>query len=200
MIDEGYIKFEAIHEPTLPFNDSVIDRLIQARQTLYDAGLIGMYPNGIGFGNISLRIKDSNQFYITGSATGGITQLTHQHIAIVNQFDIRHNKLWCSGPIVASSESMSHGVIYQQCPEVMAVAHIHNLELWQQLLFKIPTTPENCPYGTPEMAQEIIRLLNTTNLKQEQIFAMAGHQEGIFGFGKDLNEACQVILAHYTMR
>ena len=34
--------------------------------------LIGAYENGVGFGNISMRIKGGHQFVITGSATGEI--------------------------------------------------------------------------------------------------------------------------------
>ena len=45
------------------------------RRKLLDLGLIGVNPNGIGFGNLSVRDGATKNFYITGSATGGIPEL-----------------------------------------------------------------------------------------------------------------------------
>jgi L-ribulose-5-phosphate 4-epimerase len=46
------------------------------RRKLLCLRLIGMDPNGIGFGNLSVRDGATDKFYITGSATGGIPELT----------------------------------------------------------------------------------------------------------------------------
>lgn len=195
MPDEGYIKYQAHWTPTAPFAYSTIANLNDCRQLLYDAGLIGAYPDGIGFGNISVRVQaGSDTFYISGSATGNIPALDERHYALVQNVNIDTNELWCSGPLVASSEAMSHAVIYQTCPWVGAVVHIHHLALWQQLLYKVPTTDAAAPYGSPEMANEIVRLLRESNLPAQKIFAMAGHREGIFTFGADLKEATQMAL------
>lgn len=199
MIDEGYIKFNSrwVETPAYPGED--FHELIMARQQLFEAGLIGAYPSGIGFGNISLRhsIPDNlDAFYISGSATGNLPQLTSAHFALVTKVDIEKNALECNGPIIASSESMSHAVIYRECPEVQAVAHIHDFTMWQELLHKVPTTDSAATYGTPEMADSIIYLLRTTNLKQTKLFVMEGHEEGVFAFGKSLEEAVSIILKH----
>lgn len=194
MIDEGYIKFKAHHEFSTNIIEEVVAPLIKARQYLVKHDLIGMYDNGIGYGNISCRIPGSNQFYITGSATGGVPLLSAKHISKVLRFDTATNQLWCEGGIVASSESMSHGVIYAQCPEVMAVAHGHDLMLWQQLLYEVPTTDKHCAYGTPEMAVEIVHLLKTPALQKQKLFVMAGHEEGLFSFGESLEEATQLMV------
>ena len=135
-----------------------------------------MYDNGIGFGNISLRHGDSNQFYITGSATGGIAKLGATHIAKVNQVDASTNRLWCEGPLIASSESMSHAAIYTQLPWVKGVIHIHNLAFWRAALHQVPTTDAEAPYGSPEMVDSIIDLLQTTELPQSKLFVMEGHE------------------------
>ena len=194
IIDEGYIKFQANWKNGPAIHSDYLADLQHWRDQMYAHNLIGAYDNGIGFGNISERISGRNQFYISGSATGNFAQLSNEHYACVLDFDLQHNSLDCLGPIVASSESMSHAVIYQQCPWVNGVIHVHHFDLWQRLLHQIPTTNKSAAYGTPEMAFSIINLLKNTNLPTVKIFVMEGHEEGIFAFGKNLKEAGEVIL------
>ena len=66
--------------------------------------------------------------------------------------------------------------------------------LWQQLLNQIPTTRATVPYGTPEMATETQRLFQETDLPRTQIFAMAGHEEGIVAFGATLQIAYRTLI------
>ncbi|MGB3788502.1 MAG: hypothetical protein WA949_10870, partial [Phormidesmis sp.] len=40
----------------------------------------------------------------------------------------------------ASSESLTHGVIYTSAPKIGAVIHVHNSQIWQGLLDRGPTT------------------------------------------------------------
>jgi hypothetical protein len=47
------------------------------------------------------------------------------------------------------------------------------------------------------MAYSIIDLLQKTNLTEQRIFVMEGHQEGIFSFGKDLQDAFDVLFEYY---
>lgn len=197
MTDEGYIKFNAFWEKTSPLPAEGLASLQQWRQKLYELQLIGAYDNGIGFGNISRRWKDTDQFIISGSATGNFPQLTPDHYALVTQVETEQNSLYCRGPIIASSESMSHAVIYRTCPSVNGVIHVHNLEMWERLLHKVPTTDQSASYGSPEMAHSIVRLLLETDLPEQKIFVMEGHQEGIFTFGHDLDEAGKVLLEWY---
>lgn len=193
-MDEGYIKFNCHHQLAKPLEVEKITALNQFRQVMYDNKLIGAYPNGIGFGNISQRYSvDNQQFIISGTATGNNSILTNQHYALVSKVDIARNELWCEGPIRASSESMSHAVIYQTCPEIQAVIHVHHLEMWKNLLHQVPTTDLSAAYGTPEMANSIIDLLKKTDLRTSKLFVMEGHEEGIFGFGRTLEEATEVI-------
>mgnify|MGYP000424543664 CR=1 FL=1 len=196
MIDEGYIKFKSNWKKTLPLEFSGFKKLNHFRDEMYQLHLIGAYDNGIGFGNISIRKKNSNQFYISGSATGNFSILDNSHYSLVTNISIKDNLLDCMGSIIASSESMSHAVIYKNCPWVNGVIHIHSLALWQKLLYKIPTTSKNIRYGTPEMALAIIELLENEDTLKQKIFAMAGHEEGIFVFGNDLKSAKETLLKH----
>lgn len=196
-MDEGYIKFQAHWTKTPPLSYALIDQLNHWRQEMYQRGFIGAYPNGIGFGNISHRFPQEEQFLISGSTTGNIEQLTAAHYAKVTAVDVDKNTLYCEGNTIASSESMSHAVIYQTCPTIRAVIHVHHLAMWKKLLHQVPTTDLSATYGTPEMAHSIIHLLKTTNLLEKKIFVMEGHEEGIFVFGRDLASAAET-LYQYT--
>lgn len=194
-MDEGYIKFQAIWQKEPEYPKALFQDLIKWRQACYAEKWIGVYPEGIGFGNISCRIKNTDQFFISGSGTGQLPVLSAKDIAKVTAVDAPNNKLWCSGPILASSESMSHAVIYRLQPWVNGVIHIHDLLLWQKLLHKVPTTAATAPYGSPEMVASINDLIKETHLPQSKIFVMEGHPEGIFAFGSDLEEAFHVLCA-----
>ena len=198
IMEEGYIKFQPVwaQRPAFPANDFA--DLLHWRQRCYAAGWIGAYPDGIGFGNISQRIAGSDQFYISGSATGNFAVLTPAHVARVTAVAAANNELWCTGPIIASSESMSHAVLYEQLPGVGGVIHAHHLGLWESLLHRVPTTAATAPYGSPEMVASIVDLLQTTDLAARKIFVMEGHREGIFTFGQDLAEAFAVLAAYFA--
>ena len=194
MIDEGYIKFSAIWKKQEPLPKESLTTLIDCRDKMHQHGLIGAYPNGIGFGNISIRWKNSHAFIISGSATGGIPRSEVNHYTHVYHVDIEENRLFCQGPVVASSESMSHAAIYRSRIDVQSIIHIHHLELWRNLLRKVPTTPEDVASGTPEMAYALMDLLKAPFDSDTGIIAMEGHREGIIVYGPSLAVATSCIL------
>lgn len=194
--DEGYIKFDIDFTPAPPLYDAAeeIAELNFYRSKMYRLGFIGAYDDGIGFGNISKRYsKNPQQFIISGTQTGSLAKLTDQHYTLVTSVDIPGNKLSCSGPVKASSESLTHAALYSMSPEIGAVIHIHAMELWKKLLNKVPTSAADVPYGTPAMALEMQRLYQQQGLDKLKILVMAGHEEGIITFGKDLKEAAEVL-------
>lgn len=195
-MDEGYIKFncEWIKNKPLPINKLV--EINKWRNKLYDLKLIGAYKNGIGFGNLSIRLE-KNTFIITGSATGNLHTLNKNHYVLVNKYNFIKNSLICKGPIKASSESLSHAVIYECSSDTNAVIHIHDINLWKKFIDKLPTTDKNISYGTPEMAEEIKRLFIESKVNLEKIIVMGGHKEGIISFGKTLEEAGNIILSKF---
>lgn len=195
--DEGVIKFQCRHEVgPAPSFDSV-DALIDARQSLYKRGLIGVYEDGIGFGNISVRLSlggelERPQFIVSASQTGHVEQVQPKHFVVVDSYSIIENWVECTGPLKASSESLTHAMIYELFPTANAVIHVHNAEAWNALQGLVPTTGAAVPYGTVQMAREIERLLRETDLSTQKILVMAGHEEGILTFGNDLHEADQI--------
>lgn len=189
MIDEGYIKYQ-IHWTEAPPLSLDLSELIRTRNLLYKRGWIGEYPDlGIGFGNVSQRCPGG--FVVSGTQTGHLPQLTEKHFSLVNRYDLDQNELWCSGPVKASSEALTHAAIYACDPSIQAVLHIHHKAWWNHLLHRVPTTSADVPYGTPEMAREVTRLFGSEGLAQAKILAMAGHEEGILSFGSSTAEALQ---------
>lgn len=195
VMDEGYIKFNChwIRAEPIPFVG--LREINQWRDKLYSLGLIGAYDNGIGFGNISVR-SQGNSFIITGSATGNFKKLTGDHYVSVHDCDLAKESLICTGPIKASSESLSHAVIYEFSPETNSVIHIHNMDMWKRLMDQISTTDKNAAFGTSEMASEIKKIIKEPKGK-EKIFVMGGHEGGVIAFGKSLDEAGDILLKFF---
>jgi len=191
---EGYIKFNLNWErKPFDFNDQDLIMLNSCRQKLFELGLIGAYPYGIGFGNISIRyIKD--RFIISGSETGNFKNLLKEHYALVEDYNLILNSVHCVGLTKASSESMSHAAVYNSNPNINAVIHVHHKKLWGKYLNILPTTDSKAEFGTPEMAFEISRLATSNN----GIIIMGGHEEGIIGYGENLNETTNIIMNLYN--
>ncbi|MEG3934609.1 class II aldolase/adducin family protein [Microcoleus sp. T3_B1] len=194
-MDEGVVKYRCDWEEADPVAARNIADLMDWRDRLHAWGLIGVYENGIGFGNVSVRLGNSGQFVISGTQTAHLKTLGPEFYCTVTEFNLEQNFLGCRGPVQASSESLTHGALYLQTEEVGGIIHVHNPKLWQQLLFKIPTTRKEIPYGTPQMALEMFRLFEEENLADRKILAMAGHEDGIICFGSTVDEAGKVLSA-----
>lgn len=195
-MDEGFIKFNCNWIRTGPVPGKEIANINRWRNKLYDLGLIGVDDKGIGFGNLSIR-RENRIFLITGAATGKLERLDAGHYVLVTEYSFRENCLTCTGPIKASSESLTHASIYECSPETNAVIHVHNKDLWERLIDKVPTTSRHVSYGTPEMAGEIKKLFEETAVSTEKILAMGGHPDGIISFGSTPEEATKILLAEF---
>lgn len=192
---EGYIKFRCDWiEEDFDFPCKVFDQLNSSRRRLRELGLIGIYPDGIGFGNISVRNKDGVSFYITGSATGQLPELDSRHYALVTAYRFQDNFLSCKGHTKASAESLTHAAVYESVPNCGAVVHIHCRWLWYRLLHQFPTTPLQVEYGTPEMALSVGSLAKEADSHSDKIIIMGGHPEGIIAFGRTLEEVNSLII------
>jgi len=194
--DDGSIKFTCHltpEKPEIPF--ALFDPLNFWREEMWHKTYIGAYPDGIGYGNISIRVPESDHFYISGTATGGIPELDQIHYPLVERCDLAQNSIWCRGLVKASAESMSHAAVYSCDIEIGAVVHIHNRHLWEKYINLLPTTALEVPYGTPEMGYEIIRLMGLPETQSRKVFVMGGHAEGIVAFGKTVEEAARSVLA-----
>jgi len=198
--EEGYIKFECDWQKKgFTFAKKNFNKINDWRKKLHDLELVGLDEEGVGFGNISIREENTNRFYITGSETGRHSNLTRDHYARVIDFDIDKNRVKCVGKVRASSESLSHAAVYESDPAIKAVIHTHHERLWKMLKNKLPTTDPQAEFGTPEMAREIKRLMEQREVRIEKIILMGGHKEGIITFGRDLDEAGEVLLKYFNV-
>ena len=189
MSEAGSVKFTSQEVAVEISCFAGLAELNKYRRKLLALGLIGVDANGIGFGNLSVRSGASGQFYITGSGTGGIAELTAADYAKVVAYDFARNWLQYEGSTVASSESLTHAAVYESDATAGAVIHCHDMTLWAVLRDKAPTTPRRIEYGTPAMAGAVRDLFDRTNVKEKKIFVMAAHEGGLVTFGKDLAEA-----------
>jgi ribulose-5-phosphate 4-epimerase/fuculose-1-phosphate aldolase len=189
-----YVKFT--HERTgaeIEQSDQLAD-LNACRRKLLELRLIGLDSSGIGFGNLSVRDGATRNFYITGSATGGLPELSLTDCVRVVEYDFKRNWLRYEGTAVPSSESLTHAAIYKSDSMTSAVIHCHDSGLWATLLNRAPTTSKAVAYGTPEMAYEIIHLFEVSDVGSRKILVMAGHEGGIVAFGENLEEAFDVLM------
>jgi L-ribulose-5-phosphate 4-epimerase len=193
--EKGYVQFRYHWEFAPPPAAPGVEELLRWRERLYQAGLVGVYPDGIGFGNLSFRLSGTDRFVVTGTGTGHLAVLRAEHLTEVVGYDLDANHLRCRGPVVASSESLSHATVYRSDPAAEAVIHVHHLPLWERLRDRIPTTDAAAEAGTPAMAYAIERLFRETDVRDAGVFVMGGHREGLMSFGRTLEEAGERILA-----
>ncbi len=198
MFDEGYVKYKAHRtEGTVP-EVSWFRDLNMVRTTLWNMRLIGVYPNGIGYGNISHR-HEGDQFLISGTATGEKMVLHTNQYALVDSFDLAKNSVEVIGMVDASSESMSHGAIYRVSPGTNVVIHIHSRHLFDYMLkYDYLKTPEDIAFGTPELAEAIAEVVRGRG-ESNGIFVTAGHDEGIIAYGETLEIAYDHVETIYTI-
>jgi L-ribulose-5-phosphate 4-epimerase len=189
-----YIKFSCKRVAAGITSFGGLAELNEYRRKLLDLHLIGVDANGIGFGNLSVRDGATDNFYITGSATGGIHELTLADCAKVVACDFERNHVRYEGSAAPSSESLTHAAIYKSDAGVEAVIHCHDSKLWAALLNQAPTTSKSAEYGTPQLAYEIMQLFPRTDVQSRKVVVMAGHEGGIVTFGKDLEDAFAVLV------
>lgn len=203
--NEGVIKYDKSHFlKTDPLQKDEFQELEEVREQLYRTKLIGVYPNGLGYGNISQRknyshfhATNSPQFLITGTQTGHLAKLGGAHYTRVVDFSLDEFKIKTVGPTEASSEALTHASVYQFHPEIQAIIHIHSSQIWKGMLKELyPQTGANIPYGTQEMAFAIKECLSKEN-RNEGVIVMAGHEDGVISYGPSLERAAELIFKLY---
>ena len=208
---EGVIKFRALHqrgELSRRQYGEVSRTLRSWRKILFGLELVGRDParyDGAGYGNLSARVsapssrRGSRSFLISGTQTGGMSELGHDELCLVSHYDVRLNQVRSEGPILPSSESLTHGAIYDLSPVIRFVFHVHSPVLWTaRRELRLPTTPSEVGYGTPDMARAVQHLFQTTHLSDSGVLAMGGHEDGVIAFGHTPEDAGNRLLGQYA--
>jgi ribulose-5-phosphate 4-epimerase/fuculose-1-phosphate aldolase len=202
---EGVIKFALEFTPGPPLSSEELATLNAWRAILYRHRLIGQDParyGGYGYGNISQRMAPLDApphyrpFAISGTQTGEVAELGAEHYALVLACFPEENRIVAQGPIRPSSESLTHGTLYDLDATLRFVMHAHSPEIWRQAeALNLPITGAGVPYGSPAMAAEVRRLFAETEAAKRRVFAMGGHEDGIVAFGRTAEEAGEALLA-----
>ncbi len=191
---EGVVKYTVKHETArITFPPEMPD-LMSWRRRLRALELIGADADGLGYGNLSIRLYGSPSFLITGSQSSGLGEVDQRHFARVTVVDLDKNFLRSSGERPPSSEALTHAALYQVSGAIRAVVHVHSRVIWTAHVHRLPTTRDDVLYGTPEMGYEMIRLHKRGALGRLGVIVMGGHQDGIIAFGPTLSDAAGEIL------
>ncbi|HEY9198664.1 MAG TPA: class II aldolase/adducin family protein [Gammaproteobacteria bacterium] len=196
---EGVTKFQLDYCAAPALEPAAVAGLNAWRTVLWRLGLIGQQPgryDGLGYGNVSARLTPftgnvgARRFVISGTQTGGPEMLHAGQYTVVDAYDIRANRVSVQGPVAPSSESLTHGMIYDLDERARCVFHVHSPEIWTAAeRLGLPCTDPVAAYGTPAMAEEIRRLFEQGDLHARGIFSMGGHQDGVVAFGATADEA-----------
>lgn len=193
MLDEGVVKYSLEFTKTKILCEQECKKIEKVRNRLFNLGLIGAYSNGIGYGNISLRKDSTNEFIITATQTGEFSKLTPKYYSLVQKVNFQTFTTTATGYSQPSSEAITHASIYALDKEINAVIHVHNEKLWNYMLENNYLSTKDTPYGTPEMVEDINAMYENINPLLNNSFVMKGHFEGVVTFGKNLEEAENIL-------
>lgn len=187
--EEGVVKYTLDFTKTDPFPFICIEEIEEVRKDLYALGLIGAYEDGIGFGNISQKDPGSPDFFITGTQTGHLSDLSENDYALVEEVDFETFTTFASGASEPSSEAITHACIYDLDDEINAIIHVHNEKLWNFMLEGNYIVTSEVEYGSLEMVKDIQNIYKDINAIENGAFVMKGHYEGVFVFAHTIEEA-----------
>ena len=207
---EGVTRFQVDHEIRMleerVYGETAVV-LAAWREVLARLGLIGRDPSryqGAGYGNVSARVgpfgdigRGQRRFLVTGTQTGGRPRVTLEDFSLVERYDVLRNHVRSMGPVPPSSESLTHGAIYDIAPTARVVLHAHAPEIWRHARsLGLPMTRVEAQNGTPEMALEVQRLYRESTLSGTGMLAMGGHEDGVIAFGSTAAEAGETLVRH----
>lgn len=199
---EGVIKFQLNFTSRAALTAADVAEINSWRSIMLQLGMLGQTPqryDNYGFGNISQRFGSRNQFIISGTQTGGIAQMQAADYALVTECQPEQNRIVAVGETKPSSEAMTHGQLYQLSADINFVIHAHCPQIWLQAkALQLAQTSADVPYGTVAMADEVARLFRNTDVLQQGIFTMAGHEDGVVAFGCTAAQAAQRLIASYA--
>jgi hypothetical protein len=167
---EGTRKFNLTFESSAPVDRGPCAELEGWRQVLHALQLTGMDPQrygGLAYGNVSLRLG-SHTFLISGSQTGWRPLLNEQDYCVVHDWNIAENHVAAHGPLVPSSEALSHAAAYEASPAIQCVLHVHSPRLWHEIALAIREQLKSQPF---------------------QVLAMGGHEDGLIATGASVEAA-----------
>lgn len=132
-------------------------------------------------GNLSFRFRGGFVITPTGKSKA---ELSPEDLVEVMNCDIGKKQVTVRGIFEPSSESMLHWLVYKNRSDVNAIFHLHDFDvLGKRDDLKIKSTAKPMPYGTVELANEVISALG----KKENYILIKNH--GVLSVGRNMDEA-----------
>ena len=165
----------------------LLDELKSWCHLFHEKGLAPPYPGG-SYGNLSFR-TGAHSFIITGTCIGLKDVISNDCFVEVTSCDAAKKEVCVNGLRAPSSESFMHWLLYETRPDMNAVFHGHNeLLVKNAAILGIPETPQELPYGTPELAENMSAILRSSTFGM-----MKGH--GFVVLGTDMPQAGNLALS-----
>lgn len=170
-------KFRTVFARREPPRDDCLPELMEWCRRFARLGLVGP-----AMGNLSCRTLAG--FIITPTGTDPATIAADQFVAVLG-VDAGRQEVTVVGTGSPSSESLMHAAIYGARAEVNAVFHAHHAGVLAAADRRgWPVTARVQPYGTPAMAEEVLRILGN-----HPVFILREH--GFVALGATMAEAGQ---------
>ena len=189
---EGVVQFGYTLAQSLPPFTTGADfaELQSWRSILHRLALLGQSDDaydGFAYGNLSIRRPDMGaSFLISATQTGGLEHTVQNDWVLITECDLATFQVAAIGVKPPSSESVTHAMVYAADANITCVLHVHSHDIWSRAAaLHLPTTGLTTPYGSPDLATEVSRLLREHPVRP-LVFTTPGHEDGVFACGKDL--------------
>lgn len=185
------IKFRCTRSNSIFTFDKRLAELNTWTFILAGLGLTPLHPGG-AFGNQSYR-TGPDSLIITKSGMIPEKDLAPDNYVHIERFDEESRTFLFRGTGDPSSESILHYSLYQEFPHAGAIMHGHSKLLEHYAInLEIPVTSKFEPYGTVELAESAVRLLQGKN----DFILLKDH--GFVAIGKDIDSTGNLVLDYYS--
>ncbi len=155
-------------------------------------GLAPVHPEG-AYGNLSYRTGKTS-FVISKSGMVPSEKLQSADFCHVVGFDAAATTFLAEGTATPSSETFLHNSLYQSLPGINAILHGHcSLLSFHAATLNIPVTAKFCDYGTPELAESALTLIDQTT----RFFILRDH--GFVAMGENIDQAGKLTLDYFSL-
>lgn len=199
-VHEGVVQFGyTLTQSSPPFTTGVDFAELQSwRHILHRLALLGQSEDvydGFAYGNVSMRRPGmGSSFLISATQTGGLEHTAQSDWVLITEYDLATFQVSAVGLNPPSSESVTHAMVYAADANITCVLHAHNHDIWSHTTaLDLPTTGLTTPYGSPDLALEVSRLLRDNHVRP-LVFATPGHEDGVFACGEDLATTASALI------
>ncbi len=177
------VKFKTVLRKEAISKDANITQLIYWCKKFHSLGLTPDYDyhgKTASAGNLSCRIKDG---FIVTAAGKDMEKVGEEDFVKVVATNTEKMEVEAIGLSPPSSESFLHDLIYQKRTDVNAIFHGHFDKITHNAgKLGIAETSEEKPYGTMELAKEVLKILG-----RNSVIVMKNH--GFIALGGDMDAA-----------